>query len=52
MAVWSEYITQYSGFVSLISFVLHLLIDGWSDMLILPAVLIVQVGRWYFDLGQ
>jgi len=45
MAVWSEYIKQYSSFVSLISFVLQLLIGGWSDTLILPAVLIVHVGR-------
>jgi len=45
MAVWNEYITRYSGFVSLISFVLQLLIGGWSDTLTLPVVLIVHVGR-------
>ena len=52
MAVWSEYITRYSGLVSLIYFVLKPLIGGWSDTLILSAVLIVHVGRYYFDLGQ
>jgi hypothetical protein len=52
MAVWSEYVTRHSGFVSLIYFVLHLVIDGWSDTLILPAVLIIHVGRYYFDLGH
>jgi hypothetical protein len=50
MTLWSEYITQNSGFVSV---VVQLLIGGWSDNAVkLPAVLIFHAGLWYFDLGQ